>query len=186
MPRPSIAEERREEILQAFEACAVRNGLDATTLTDVAAEAGLPRSLVRYFVGNREAMVEGLIERMFERAFQAAAQELNAPAALEDVLNFVLTRIFSDHTSNRIMLQLWQKSWQDPKLRRRLGEVYRQCIDSVAQHLYPGKVTAQQRQAAYALTAMAMGHAIFSEFDLQPRDPRGLVQLAACLADQPD
>ena len=78
MPRPSIAAERREEILQAFETCALRKGLEATTLADVAEEAGLPRPLVRHFMGNRAEMVSGLIERMMQRASQAIEQALDA------------------------------------------------------------------------------------------------------------
>jgi len=40
MARPRIGEERREQILKAFETCVVRKGLAKTTLADVADEAG--------------------------------------------------------------------------------------------------------------------------------------------------
>ena len=113
MPRPSIAAERQEEILQAFETCALRNGLEATTLEDVAEEAGLQRSLVRHFMGNRADMVSGLIERMMLRASDAIEQALTATGDRreEDLLRIVLNTAFFDPITNRLMIQLWQQSW---------------------------------------------------------------------------
>ena len=58
MARPERGEERREQILNAFEVCVGKKGLEGTTLSDVAREAGLPRPLLRHFMGNREEMVQ--------------------------------------------------------------------------------------------------------------------------------
>ncbi len=50
--RPSRTEERRLEILEAFGRCVARSGLEATTLEDVAREAGLQRAMIRHHVGD--------------------------------------------------------------------------------------------------------------------------------------
>ena len=171
MPRPTIAPQRREEILQAFEACALRKGLDATTLTDVAEEAGLPRSLVRHFVGNRDAMVSGLIERMFSRATQSIEQALSRSESHRqaDLVQLILTQSFADPISNKLMVQLWQKGWHDDQLSTQITDVYQRCIEQIHDRLFSNGSQATYDQA-YALTAMAMGHAVFGQFGIRPHD----------------
>jgi len=65
MGRPSIASTRVEEILEAFEFCVIEKGLDKTTLVDIAERSGLPRSLVRHFIGNRADLEAKLIDHEF-------------------------------------------------------------------------------------------------------------------------
>ena len=80
MGRPKKDEARKEEILEAFERCVIREGITSTTLQKVADEAGLPRSLVRYFVGNRDEMIGLLISRVIGRAYRPL-RELDFPDA---------------------------------------------------------------------------------------------------------
>ena len=54
MARPSVKEERREQILTAYEQCVARYGVEGATLDKVAEEAGLARPLIRHNIGNRE------------------------------------------------------------------------------------------------------------------------------------
>jgi len=65
--RPSIADERVEQILAATGRAFARYGVEGATLERVAAEAGLSRSLVRYFVGNREDLVALYRQRLLDR-----------------------------------------------------------------------------------------------------------------------
>ena len=138
MARPSIAAERREEILTAFENCALRKGLAATTLNDVAEESGLQRSLIRHFVGNREEMVKGLIDRMVDRTTSSieAAIDGAGDESDQEVLRILLQQMFADTVTNRLMVQLWQQSWQDETLHGELRNVYRRCVDQVNLRLF--------------------------------------------------
>lgn len=64
MGRPSKKEQRTEEILDAFYRCVARYGLEGSTLEYIANEAGLKRSLVRHYVGNRDSLVDQLVDRV--------------------------------------------------------------------------------------------------------------------------
>ncbi len=186
MPRPSIAAERRVEILKAFEACALRKGLEATTLADVAEEARLPRPLVRHFMGNRADMVSGLIERMILRASDAIEQALNSAGGQreEDLLQVVLNKAFVDPITNRLMIQLWQQSWTDDELRAQLEAVYRRCVEQIHDRLYP-IATQSTFDSAYALVAMALGNAVFNQFNVHPSSEAALVQAGQVVAEFP-
>ena len=68
MPRPSLIAQRREEILNAFERCVARYGVDGATLERTADEAGLQRSLIRHNVGNREDLLNALVDRFINKS----------------------------------------------------------------------------------------------------------------------
>ncbi|MCI5044948.1 MAG: TetR/AcrR family transcriptional regulator [Aquisalinus sp.] len=68
MPRPSLKAERREVILDAYEACVARYGVEGASLEKIATEADLARPLIRHNVGNREDLLQALIERYMERS----------------------------------------------------------------------------------------------------------------------
>ncbi|MEM1197939.1 MAG: TetR/AcrR family transcriptional regulator [Pseudomonadota bacterium] len=77
MPRPSLKEQRSEEILTAFARCVARFGVDGATLEVVAAEAGVSRPSVRHFVGNREDLIDALAAHV-RRDYQAKMETLFA------------------------------------------------------------------------------------------------------------
>ncbi len=190
MPRPSLKAERTEEILKAFEACALRKGLAATTLNDVAEEAGLPRPLVRHFMGNRAALVSGLIERIILRTTAAIEQSIAAAGATEAqseeadaaLLAILLGKTFVDRDTNRLMIQLWQQAWHDDALHEELTGVYRRSIQQIHDRLFPGDTAAANYDLAFAITAMAMGYGMLSEFKLQPRQDDALLRAGQAIA----
>ena len=68
MARPSLKAQRSEEILDAFEQCVARYGVEGATLEKTAEEAGLQRSLLRHNVGNREDLINALVKRFVEKS----------------------------------------------------------------------------------------------------------------------
>lgn len=66
--RTRDANRSREAILDAAERLFARDGFDATTVLDVARDAGLSRETPRYFFGSKEALYEAVLERVFEAA----------------------------------------------------------------------------------------------------------------------
>lgn len=64
MGRPDLTEVRTAEILDAMERCVARHGVAGTSLEMVAEEAGMKRSILRHYIGNRDDLVIGLAERV--------------------------------------------------------------------------------------------------------------------------
>ena len=92
MGRPSIKAERTAEILDAYEQCVARFGIDGATLERVAKQAGLARALIRHNVGNRDDLFDALVERFFDVSEQRIRDLIDAlpdsgrARALVDVL----------------------------------------------------------------------------------------------------
>ncbi len=64
MGRPSVQDQRKKEVLDAFMTCVVLYGVEGATLEHIAAQAGLKRPLIRHHLGNRKAMVLALGEHI--------------------------------------------------------------------------------------------------------------------------
>lgn len=99
MARPEIKDDRREQILDAFELCVARYGLEGATLGKTAEFAGLARPLIRHNVGNREDLQQALVERFLARSREAMEQLL---ASLPDTnrLETLLDVLFDRRSAN--------------------------------------------------------------------------------------
>jgi len=73
--RPSVKQQRTEEILDAFARCIVRYGLGGSTLERIAAEAGMQRTILRHYIGNRDELIAAFGARI-EREFMEATDAL--------------------------------------------------------------------------------------------------------------
>ncbi|HBM89289.1 MAG TPA: hypothetical protein DD437_12145 [Rhodobiaceae bacterium] len=186
MARAKIEDERKEQILKAFEACVIRHGLAKTTLQKVADEAGLPRSLVRYFVGNRDSMVDLLITRMIERgeATLADAQQAGRASTLGDLIDTVFDRTFGDETSNNVVGELWYLAQRDGAIRSRLAEMYGRITDALVTQMTIEEIgpdMAARQDAAHALLSLAYGEASFTDIGLSKPNSISTRQLADAL-----
>ena len=166
MGRPSMGEERREQILAAFETCVIRDGLEKTSLQNVAKEAGLPRPLVRHFAGNRADIIKLLVERMTDRADENLAQMRPADrrSNVDDLLNYLFSSVFSNSVTNKIILEMWHLSHRDPTIKRQLLKIYRRLSDHIVTQMEEdalGRDNAERQDVAYALMSLAYGDACF-------------------------
>ena len=103
MGRPSVKEQRTEEILDAFARCVARYGLEGSTLEHIAAEAGVKRTILRHYVGNRDELVEALGRRV-EREFLQATEALFAWLPATGRIDKLVTVLFDP---------AWRTSSQD-------------------------------------------------------------------------
>lgn len=171
MARPQMGDERRKQILEAFEKCVIRKGVAKTTLSDVAEESDLPRSLVRYFVGNRADMVDLLINRMIERAEDGLAhlRPKSRPQTTQDFVDFLFENTFANDVSNNVVGELWYMSERDESIRKRLAAMYGRVIHLMVAQMEAdgiGSSAGQRRDAANIILSLVYGQASFRELGM--------------------
>ena len=83
-----MVEVRRDEIIDAVQRCIVEYGLADTTMAKVADEAGMQRSAISHFLGNRDDVIAAAVERSCEHyvATLMAIVEENDPADRLDAI----------------------------------------------------------------------------------------------------
>ena len=171
MARPRMGDERRDQILEAFERCVIRKGLAKTTLADVADESGLPRSLVRYFVGNRADMVNLLIERMVERAEDGVARLRPKARAMTafDLVDCLFENTFANDISNSVVGELWYMAGRDKTIASRLAGMYDRIVEMICAQMKAdeiGKAGKEREAAAFTILSLVYGQASLRELGM--------------------
>lgn len=108
MPRPSLKDQRSEEILDAYLTCVARFGLEGATQERIASEAGVKRPLLRHYLGNREQMVAALNDHVVA-TFNALTKDFDAALACIDTPEGIVDLLFdvgADHDPR--LLLAWQ------------------------------------------------------------------------------
>lgn len=91
--RPSVAAERRDQIFDAVERCLIEVGLANTTLDAIAERAGMTRSAIAHFVGNREAVIDAAVAHSvgwFVALAKSTVEDVDPPERIHRYLDFVL------------------------------------------------------------------------------------------------
>jgi len=160
MPRPSKKAERTEQILQAFERCVARYGLDGSSLERIAEEAGLQRPLVRHFVGNRDALVQQLADRVIDRSdaqWQGFLAMLPAQQAIEPLLDGLFSDQSSDADFVLVIESLIFAAGRDAVLRDKMQGWLKRFVDSFAELLqreYPAASATDINAVAFGLLSI--------------------------------
>ena len=167
MGRKSLAKERTEEILNAFEACIVEYGLSGATLQRVADHAGIKLSMIDHYIGNREALVSAMVERfimIYEEDTDAFLSSLPETNRLEQLLDFYMsdTGIFYRSKDTAILAELIALGDRDTAVKQQVLDLYRSLDESFyteVRRTVKSATEAQCRQVAYLLLTLWVGHA---------------------------
>jgi AcrR family transcriptional regulator len=158
--RPSLAPQRREQILDATEACILERGIDGVTFAQVARRAGVRTSIVPHYFGTKDALMASMVDRVLDRV-QVLLDEAVADSRGRERLGRLLDVLFGGRlaTPGVILLvdQLRAAAYFDETARARLTGMYRHferlAVDAVAE-AHPDAPDARRRAIAYALVCL--------------------------------
>lgn len=109
--RKSVAAERRAQILDAFQRCAVRKGVEGTSLREVAREAGIPVSNLHHYFENRDEMVCELVRRLVDRLMEELEAQLRDLQDPERRIKSLLEMMFGPETQRLDFGALFYDCW---------------------------------------------------------------------------
>lgn len=157
MARPSKKAERTEEIIDAYERCVVRFGVEGATLQKVADECGLARPLLHHYVGNREDLLDALVARFAARG-EAEGAELQRYLPKTGRSRATIELLFdARYASSSHDILLYQALMVAAQERPPLSDILRQWYESFVDDL-GGELAAEHPRAdAGAVRAVATG-----------------------------
>ncbi|TMP26884.1 hypothetical protein CWB99_17455 [Pseudoalteromonas rubra] len=94
MARPSMAAQRTEEILDALEACILKYGIQTTSLENIAETAGVKRTILRHYIGNRDDIICALSTRLrsrYSEQWQQVLHWLPSTNKIESIIDALFT-----------------------------------------------------------------------------------------------
>ena len=162
MPRPSLADVRRPQLLDAYARCLVKFGPEGSTLDRIAAEAGVTRALVRHYLGNREDVDRAFVTHIRE-LYVGWFLELGTGLPPSERVPVILDALFSQDTDepSHAVDSLLGASADDPVLQGLLREMYLELehlLDAELASFQPGADPQERRRVAYGILCLAGMH----------------------------
>ncbi|WP_420549691.1 TetR/AcrR family transcriptional regulator [Curvivirga sp.] len=121
MARPSLKDQRSEEILDAYVICAARFGLEGATQERIAEQAGVQRTILRHYLGNKDDMLKALAVHVIDQ-FQGQTELMDQALQASDKKEQLLDILFASGViSNMNLVLVYQalvaRSEQDAELK---------------------------------------------------------------------
>ncbi len=148
MPRTSLKEIRSEEILTAFADCIVRFGLNGATQDRIAEAAGVKRTILRHYLGNRDDMIQALLNHVAQQ-FMADTNELIASLPNEDRVCALLKLLFDYEYAQQdnyalVIQALTNVSEQYPEINEKLMKIVDYFVEVLTRELQQAYPIAQE------------------------------------------
>ncbi|MEM7117074.1 MAG: TetR/AcrR family transcriptional regulator [Chloroflexota bacterium] len=165
MGRRDLSEERCDQILDAFQHCIVRHGLASTTVTKVAEAAGMKRSIIHHYVGDRNDLLAALLQRYIEQDQQAFADHLagqTTPPDIDRLLDFLFSGwLKADPHVGIIVNSLLAETAHNLQLRELCYQAYKVVQDGIADVIgaqYPSTPPERCQLIAHAIFSLLNGN----------------------------
>ena len=175
MGRKSLATERREEILDAFERCVVKYGLEGSSLEQIADEAGMKRSIIRHYIGNRDELVDQLVERAVGN-YRAQVMQTFAQVTEAEMVAKVLDELFTPpptyNVHDKIVVDVLMTAKERfPRAKQLLVAMFDELMASFAEDLarvYPKATVDACQRVSYAIFCLSMSNESFLWLGMTP------------------
>ncbi|MCP2636087.1 TetR/AcrR family transcriptional regulator [Microbacterium sp. HD4P20] len=167
MARPSVAEERVGQIVEATIRTIAAEGITGASLGRIAEEAGMSRGHVRHFVGNREELLRESARRFY---YEGTEGESILPAGTADVagaVDFFFSEEFAaPGNDNVVVLGFVEAARSDPALADLLVSAYQGTHVLLARLLaaeHPGAEPEDCDSVAYGVVGIALHNVFLSD-----------------------
>jgi len=163
MGRKSLKTERVSEILDAFERCLEKKGLQATTLDNIAEEAGLARRMIRHYVGNREDLIDAAVVRIIEKFNHSVfetIEKFESEVRFNAALDYIFSEEFNTLPATKLVAALLAVSLYDEQVCHAVKTLYDSFhlgLDQELKKHIPNAPQAQRIQTAYSIMCLSFG-----------------------------
>ncbi|UGT53056.1 TetR/AcrR family transcriptional regulator [Nocardia asteroides] len=163
--RPSKAKERGAQILRAARSVVAADGFANTTLSRVAAAAGVQRTLVLHYFGSRDGLMQAFITDAVAE-YGDTLLRLGADAPIEDrVARMFEPGAYAQRDDLVVWCELVALAAREPVVRQRLTELWNERWLPGLEHqlstAYPAAPPEQVAATAYALACLFEAHWAF-------------------------
>ncbi|MDZ4046291.1 MAG: TetR/AcrR family transcriptional regulator [Rhodoglobus sp.] len=169
MARPTVAAERRDQIIEATLQTVAQHGIAGTSLDRIAEAAGMSRGHVRHFVGNRDQLLAETARHVFSDETGTLTILPSTLESFTDALDYLFGEDFTrSDAENAVVLGFVELSRTNPAIAEVLAEAYgstRSRLAELAASQYPHADAAARELAADATLSAALGNVFMGDFD---------------------
>lgn len=184
MGRRNLSAERITQILDAFEACIVEEGLEAATLQRTADHAGVNLGMLHHYIGKRNDLLKALVTRLIERTQSDLAQFRQFTpkrGRLNKFIDLFFDESEASQAENRLVSELINASIHEPVIQQLLLELNQNYADVISSEItlaYPQLSKARGDQLAFAVLSLVFGSDLLTELGFPHKNKAGVAKIA--------
>ncbi|MEM8862460.1 MAG: TetR/AcrR family transcriptional regulator [Chloroflexota bacterium] len=172
MGRKSLAEERTNQILDAYEQCIIQHGLEGATLQRTADHANVNLGMIHHYIGRRDDLLQAMVTRLIER-IQAEMDEFYRYTAEEDRLPELLVYFFEseEDQDDRVVEALYVSGGDHPAVQTALSRInglFQSIWAQEINRLHPAQTDQRCNEIALAVLALAYSSEILTDSSMRP------------------
>ncbi|MEM9610820.1 MAG: TetR/AcrR family transcriptional regulator [Actinomycetota bacterium] len=166
--RPSVARERHDQIVDAFLRLVAERRSAAVTIAEIAERAGVHRSAVRHFVGNRAALVAAALDEICARHDRSRERQIGSAPDLAAVIDhyFSRTYVFEHAELDDVFGVLLMSASRDEAIASSITNDYRDSMAEMLELL--GRDDVPARAAAYQVLCLAEHNVVMQRMGFDP------------------
>jgi TetR/AcrR family transcriptional regulator, transcriptional repressor of bet genes len=199
MGRPSVAPQRRRQIVDATIQCMASHGVSGTTLERIADAAGMARGHIRHFAGNRDELLVDAARVFFfgeggwdetDIATLFRTDPLVSPETdITGALDYLFGEFAEPGSENAAALAFIDAGRTIPEIQLIVIQAYRSiqhALNAIFTRDLPPENAAAFDPTAYAVLSLAFGATFINDLDPSPeriaQARRGAEELIAALS----
>ena len=157
MARKSIAEIRKEEMIEAFYAVVAERGFNKATIREVAKRAGCTYGVLNYHFSNKEELVLSFMDHVLHTYIAELRDGISERDTATERLEFMLS-YFCDLTRftldfSRVWLECWALGNSNPEISERLNKSYDALKKMIEEIIIEGISAGEFRNVDPTITA---------------------------------
>lgn len=163
--RPSVAVERREEILEAYIDCIRNLGVEGATVDQVAKAVGVSRTLIFHYFGDTQTLTRAAAEYIVANAIRDMTTRglgLQAGARRKALLDFMFSGAhFQSLRDVVVIAELTSLAGRDESVAALLARMWEAQIEAISGEIdacFPDAPTRERASVAYALACLGEQH----------------------------
>lgn len=167
MPRPSVAEERTRQIIDATIKTIATHGITGASLDRIAEEAGMSRGHVRHFVGNRDDLLRESARGFYFDGTDGTSFLPSGTDSLDAAMEYLFSAEFTEPGSdNAVVFGFVEAARTNPAIAELLSTAYggtESVIAGLLAAAYPAASRADCESTAYGVVAIALHNVFLSD-----------------------
>ncbi|MEM6689723.1 MAG: TetR/AcrR family transcriptional regulator [Planctomycetota bacterium] len=176
MGRPDLTEKRTAEILDSFERCVGKFGLEGSSLEHIAEEAGMKRSILRHYVGNRDDLVVALTKRVVSKyrlGLDEFASSIRPAKRVDDLIQYLLPSSRQSSSESILVIEsLIAGAEQYEEVRVQMLSYIDDVVDMITSQLrleFPKRTKAECWTVAYGMVCIWFNQESLGPLGLPPK-----------------
>lgn len=158
--RPSRSDEKRAQILDAFERVILRDGYAKASQRKIAEEAQVNQPMINHYFSGSDGLLEALLNRVVER-YQDALKAFvlsSGSLGLGDVITFICSKEFHKISEqNEVFFCLIGQGGHNDVTFFKIKQVYQDFLRIIISFLVQAKIN-DPEQVGYLIMCLAIGH----------------------------